>query len=146
MIPAFDKNENLPPGLYTCKLAEIEARFAINEHRRSLFNKLIKVIEILKTANCSEVYLDGSFITAKTHPNDFDLCYETTGLQPTKSFKPLLTLDIETRQAAYGGDIFPRMPEPPFRSDHVRLWQTDKNGDAKGIIRTVLREHGHDKE
>ena len=144
MIPAFDENQNLPPGIYTCTLAEVEARFAINDHRSTLFSQLLLVIEILKEAHCTEVHLDGSFITAEPHPNDFDLCYEPTGLKPTKSFKPFLTLDIETRQATFGGDIFPRMPEPPLRCDHVRLWQRDKNGDAKGIIRIVLKGPGND--
>jgi hypothetical protein len=134
----------LPPGSYTCTLDEIEARFAINAYRRTLFDQLLIVIEILTEANCPEVYLDGSFITAEPYPNDFDLCYEPTGLKPTKSFQPFLTLDIETRQAEYGGDIFPRMPEPPFRSDPVRRWQTDKNGDAKGIIRIILKEQKDD--
>lgn len=144
MIPAFDENKNLPLGNYVCTMDEIEARFANNEHRRRLFNQLLRVIDILTEACCREVYLDGSFITAEPRPNDFDLCYEPTGLQPTESFRPLLALDFETRHALYGGDIFPRMPEPPFSSDHVRLWQIDKNGDAKGIIRILLGEPLHD--
>lgn len=144
MIPGFDQNENLPPGSYVCTVDEIEARFANNDHRRMLFNKLLRVIDILKEACCREIYLNGSFITAEPQPNDFDLCYEPTGLEPTESFRPLLALDVEARQALYGGDIFPRMPEPPFCSDHVRLWQIDKNGDAKGIIRILLRERFND--
>lgn len=61
-------------------------------------------------------------------------------LKPTERFKPFLILDIDARRNKYGGDIFPRMPEPPFKSDHVRIWQTDKYGNAKGIIRITLRE------
>src|ERR1035437_7950665 len=65
LIPPFDNNQNLPPGIYTCTLAEIEARFANNEHRRPLFEQLMRTLETLKEANCSEVYLNGSFITAE---------------------------------------------------------------------------------
>jgi hypothetical protein len=47
----------------------------------------------------------------------------------------------ESRKELYMGDIFPRMPQPPFHFDHVTDWQTDtrQDGVVKGIIRIGLR-------
>lgn len=37
-----------------------------------------------------EVFLDGSFITQKEQPNDYDLCYEPTGVLATERFGEFL--------------------------------------------------------
>ncbi|CAN5511398.1 hypothetical protein BH11CYA1_BH11CYA1_50980 [soil metagenome] len=84
MIPEFDENNNLPPGTHEATLADVKAKFAHNEKRQQLFAGLEKVISILKECQCPEVYLDGSYITAKELPDDHDLCYEPTGMVPTE--------------------------------------------------------------
>ena len=33
-------------------------------------------VENLSDAGCRTVYLDGSFVTSRTMPNDFDACWE----------------------------------------------------------------------
>lgn len=140
MIPEFDANNNLPPGMHDATMAEVQARFVHNEKRRQLFAGLVQVVSILKESNCPEVFLDGSFITAKELPNDYDLCYEPTGMAPAERLREFLE-HSETRKERYLGDVFIHMPEPPFFVNHVTYWQRDgRNGDvAKGIIRIDLR-------
>jgi len=70
VIPEFDDNNNLPPGIHDATMAEVQARFAHNEKRKQLFAGLEEVISILKDCNCPEVFLDGSFITQKEQPNE----------------------------------------------------------------------------
>lgn len=143
MIPDFDTNGNLPPGIHSATLAEVESKFAHNTKRKELFAALSEVIKILSEANCQEVHLDGSFITTKEEPGDYDLCFEPTGLKPTESLRALLA-NRENRKTEYLGDIFVRMPEPPYYLDHVRDWQKDgRNEDViKGIIKIDLRAKG----
>ncbi|HEY9793186.1 MAG TPA: hypothetical protein V6D22_22485 [Candidatus Obscuribacterales bacterium] len=146
-IPGFDSNGNLPPGIHDATIEQIKARFARNAHRNRLFSGLVEVLEILRDCNCLEVYLNGSFITEKEMPGDYDLCYEPLGIQATAEFRRFLE-NKETRKERYLGDIFVRMPEPPFCIDHVADWQTDTRQDdvGKGIIRIRLRSDDNAEE
>jgi len=138
MIPLFDSKGNLPAGIYLCTFAEVKKQFAYNQVRKRLFLQLLGAIDILRQARCSEIYLDGSFITIEQFPNDYDLCWEPIGIKPTIELKKLLSLDIDPRREKFGGDIFVRMPEPPYTVDPVQIWQFDKDGEAKGILRILL--------
>jgi hypothetical protein len=137
MIPPFDDKGNLPPGVHIATLAEIEGRFVTNLGRKRLFNALKKVVKIFEKCNCQEIYLNGSFITIADEPNDYDICWEPTGISPTAELKVILE-DLEAAKMKYLGDIFVRFPVPPFYFDHVIEWQKDRNGNAKGIIRIEL--------
>lgn len=140
VIPPFDTHGNLPPGVHPATLVDVEHRFAHNCKRRLLFAGLARVVAILREANCPEIYLDGSFITSKEEPGDFDLCFEPTGVTPTDDLFVLLNNKTD-RKGEYLGDIFVRMPQPPYFFDHVQIWQVDGRNDdaAKGILRIRLR-------
>lgn len=137
MIPEFDKNGNLPPGTYPATLAEIETRFAITLHRKKLFSGLKAVAENLKAANCQTLYLNGSFITSKEEPGDFDACWEP--LEVNQNLDPMLLTDRIARKAKYLGDIYPRIPELTEGLDHFKSWQLDRDDNIKGIIIIDLR-------
>ena len=47
----------------------------------------------LKDAGCKTVYVDGSFVTGKERPGDFDACWEEEGVDPTILDPVLLTFD-----------------------------------------------------
>ncbi len=66
------------------------------------------------------------------------MCYEPLGMQATTEWGGLLQMTFEERKAQYFGDIFVRLPEPPYYPDHVDFWQTDRDENPKGIIRIVL--------
>lgn len=139
MIPPWDENGNLPPGVWTATIEEVEQRCATSDHRKRLFLAFKSVIEILQAANCPEVFLNGSYVTSAATPGDYDLCYESTGMQPDESWRELLAMSAEERKATHLGDIFIRMPIPPFNIDHVEEWRKDRDGNIKGILRVDLR-------
>src|SRR3546814_2730258 len=74
----------LPPGIHDTSLAEVEARFATTPHRKWLFDGFVRMAQALAAAGCQYVYLDGSFVTAKPHPGDFDGCWDHVGVDPAK--------------------------------------------------------------
>ncbi len=112
----------------------MDNRFATNEQRTRLFIAFQRVVAILREAKCPEVHLDGSFITSEEHPNDYDMCYEWRGMEPTDELRRLLIGSPDARKETHLGDIFIRMPRPPFFDDYVRLWQTDREDNRKGVI------------
>jgi hypothetical protein len=114
MIPEFDGNERLPPGIHQATWTEIVTRYATSTHRRDLLNGLFDALRSLKTAGCRVAYLDGSFVTAKEHPKDFDVCWDATGVI-IERLDPELQ-DFSDKCAAqkrrYGASSIPRTGQP----------------------------------
>ena len=77
MIPALDQHGLLPVGIHDCTLAEAEARFGRfqeSEHRPRLWADFTAFLREVKMSGIVEsVWLDGSFVTSKSAPNDVDL-------------------------------------------------------------------------
>jgi len=76
MIPEFDENSNLPLGIHGATWEEFVERFGITERRLLMIKGLKLAMESLKGAGCRTIYIDGSFITSKLKPQDFDACWE----------------------------------------------------------------------
>ena len=62
-------------------------------------------------AGCRTVYLNGSFVTSKTFPNDYDACWEEAGVDPAALDPVLLTFDPgrATQKAKYMGGAVSRV-------------------------------------
>jgi len=88
------------------------------------------------------VWIDGSFVTEKEAPNDFDACWEINGVD-VALLDPVI-LDVNPPRFAqhvkYGGDILPNVNVGNIGSLFVEFFQIDKDtGDPKGIIELDLR-------
>src|SRR5712671_3400810 len=98
----------LPPGIHWATLAEVGVRFGQTPHRAWLFEGVVEVAAALRRAHCARMYLDGSFVTEKTHPNDFDGCWDATNVR-VALLDPVL-LDFDNERAAqkqkYRGEMF----------------------------------------
>ena len=118
-------------------------RFGTNPHRQWLLAALRRALEILRSAGCMFVFLDGSFVTAKELPSDYDLCWGTAGVDPLLLDPVLLTFDDGRRamNAKYLGDLFPaEVPEGASGRRFVDFFQIDKDtGNPKGIVLIDLR-------
>ena len=81
MIPPFEPaSGNLPPGVHESSWEELVARFGYTPHRLALLVGLKAALDSLRAAGCRRVYLDGSFVTARLVPDDFDACWESDGV------------------------------------------------------------------
>ena len=73
VIPPLD-SDYLPEGLHNGSFQELNNVFGTNSCRKELIDKLGKYIQKLKEAGISGwIIIDGSFVTAKTQPNDIDI-------------------------------------------------------------------------
>src|SRR5919206_1257162 len=98
MIPPIDPRiGNLPPGIHDASWDEVVARYATTHHRRTLLAGLRLALENLRTAGCRRAYLDGSFISNKRVPGDFDGCWETAGVDFSLVDPVLLQFDDRRR-------------------------------------------------
>lgn len=143
MIPDFNEFGLLPVGIHTAEWSEIAARFGANGHRRTLLRGLRRALEALRSAGCTTAYLDGSFVTAKSSPADYDLCWSIVGVDANALDPILLTFDEGRRamKAKYMGDLFPaEIPEGISGRVFIDFFQIDKqSGNAKGILMIDLR-------
>jgi hypothetical protein len=146
MIPLFQDDGNLPPGIHEAAWYEVEQKFGTDHHRKRLLGGLRRVLETLAAAGCRTAYLDGSFVTTKTIPSDFDGAWEMTDvdLQQLQALEPLL-FDFSNRRAAqkakYFGEMFPaQFGETGSGRTFLEFFQQDKDtGAAKGIVAIDLR-------
>lgn len=98
-------------------------------------------MEQLKEAGCETIYIDGSFITNKLKPGDFDACWDSNGVDINylESIAPTLYNFAQKRAAQktrYGGEIFPyNYPANSSGITYLDFFQFDtRNNTSKGII------------
>ena len=137
MIPAFNSDGNLPTGVHWATWQEFAARFGTTPHRQQLLKGLKSALDSLSKAGCQTVYRDGSFVTKKENPNDFDGCWDLTGVDPSLLDPILLLLDDKrvAQKAKYKGELFPAS----FTADgvgntYLDFFQIDRDGNPKGIV------------
>jgi hypothetical protein len=141
MIPDLDTDGNLPPGIHPVSWAELEAHCGSNPHRRHLLSGLRRAAEALRIAGCKTVFVNGSFVTRKDVPSDFDGCWERAGMSllTLQAADPVL-LVFDNRRAAqkakYFGELFPAdTVEGGSGLTFLNFFQRDKDtGKAKGIL------------
>lgn len=143
MIPSFDIRGNLPAGIHWATRKDLEVRFGWTPHRQKLLGGIGELILALQKAGCRLVYIDGSFVTAKEVPGDFDACWSVVGVDVDLIDPVLFEFDNEraAQKAKYFGDIFPaELPEGISGKTFLEFFQTDKvTGERKGIIVIRLR-------
>ena len=146
MIPDFDLNGNLPPGLHAADWAAFVERFGYTAERRRLIEGLQAAAVLLFAAGCAVIYVDGSFVTAKLSPQDFDAVWETDGvnLQALKSAEPVF-FQFEskraTQKAKFGGEFFPSgIQAGPSGKTFLEFFQIDREGNPKGLVRLNLKD------
>ena len=138
MIPPCNDSGNLPPGIHEATWQELVSRFGTTPHRRALLEGLKAALEALRAAGCSTAYIDGSFVTAKQRPNDFDGCWDIEGVDPDLLDPVLLSFDRgrAAQKAKYRGEFFPaQFHEGGSGETFLEFFQVDKEtGQPKGII------------
>ncbi len=133
----------LPPGVHATTLADVEAVFATNPRRRDLFSGLVSALHLLRRAGCSTVFIDGSYVTGKPNPGDFDACWDPTGVDGS-ALDPRF-LDFKNsragQKAAFKGEFFPSaMMCSDVGKVFVEFFQVDRfTGKRKGIVSIAIQ-------
>ena len=138
MKPEFTSEGLLPPGVHWANWDELMGRFGNSSWRQHLMDGLRAALENLKRAGCRTVYVNGSFVTNKYVPNDYDACWEEAGVEPEALDPVLLTFDPGrvTQKAKYLGELFPAsIIADSDGLSFLDFFQTDKDtGTPKGIV------------
>jgi Family of unknown function (DUF6932) len=135
----FDEFGNLPPGVRFATWSEITERFGYTPRRRKMLEGLKLALSDFKGAGCVVAYLDGSFVTSKLDPQDYDCCWETTGVNPGL-IKDKILLDTSRKSVIrqkllYGGEFWSNSRAiDSVGKSMFSFFQHDREGRRKGII------------
>lgn len=141
MLPDADSSTGyLPPGVHDAPWKEVALRFSANGHRTRLVGGLLAALQNLAGAGCRSVLLDGSFVSQKELPEDYDGAWDIQGVDPYR-LDPVL-LDFNNGRAAmkskYLGELF---PATFFAAPGVRyrdFFMKDRSGLPKGVVNIDL--------
>lgn len=134
MIPEFDDNGYLPPGVHLATLAEIEERFGSqSDIRRDQMESLRWMLEAAaKAGGVLRIVINGSFVTDVLEPNDVDCAIliasnfdkHSLAANDLRNGFPFLTPDLVT--------------EKDFRYLVESYFDTDRDGVPKGMIEILI--------
>ena len=145
MIPEFNENGNLPPGVHFCDdWEEFKERFGYTPKRTQMILSMEDAIASLKAAGCRTFYINGSFVTSKLDPRDFDCCWDRddTDIDYLRKTAPIILKfhDSAAQKNKYKGEIYPSEQSVNESTISIEFFQRDRDQNRKGIIAINLLE------
>jgi hypothetical protein len=132
MIPSFEDNGYLPPGLHPATLDEIAERFGTEpELRRVQMESLRWLVDLAWRAGAMRIVINGSFATDAWEPNDVD-CVLLIGTGFPR--------DAEAEEALLAGLPFLQveLAEASVFDEYVNVvFGTDRSLTPKGMIEVI---------
>ena len=143
MIPAWSSHGDLPPGVHFATWTQLEERLAFTPRRQQLLAGFREACELLRKAGCRLIYLNGSFVTTKQHPGDFDACWDIQHVDDD-GLDPIFWNFSQGRAAQkrrFLGELFPaQLPEGATGKAFMEFFQVNKlTGEPKGVLAIRLR-------
>jgi hypothetical protein len=137
MLPSFDNEGLLPPGIHPGSWEDVRDQLGWNARRQELLLGLRNGLIALNAAWCAVVFLDGSFATSKDHPGDYDACYDVTGMDASRLDRVFFQFGNgrAAQKLRFGGEFFPSHLGADGVRPFFEFFQIDKqSGRQKGII------------
>jgi hypothetical protein len=133
MIPEFNDDGYLPPGIHPATLEEIAVRFGQeSELRRVQMDSLTWLVDLAKRAGVQRLIVNGSFVTDTAEPNDVDCALLT---------RPEFPRDKDMEEELLRGLPYVTMmivEQDDFDFLVDTFFPTDRFGIAKGMIEVIL--------
>jgi hypothetical protein len=138
MSPLDPESGYLAPGMHLMEWADFCALFLRGDWRARLGRSLYRALNNLRNAGCAQVIVDGSFVTAKPDPSDYDVAFDPVGVRAAL-LDPVLRRHRDGRRAMkakYLGDIVPWGWTASSETGVVYkdFFQSDRNGISKGVV------------
>lgn len=96
-----------------------------------------------RAPGCRRLWLNGSFVTTKEEPGDFDACWDLHGVD-LEALDPVF-LDLSAHRAAqharFGGELFPNVVESSSGLTFVDFFQNERDAGRKGIVAITIGGH-----
>jgi hypothetical protein len=143
VLPAFNEEGDLPPGMYRATLAEVMERFSQGSVQRSaVADRLNRIYQLVaSTGHLARFVVFGSFITAEEYPNDVDvvLIMEDTFDLPSVSDEAALVFQHMEADAHFGASVFWVRRSGVIGGEQamIEYWQVRREGGQRGIVEII---------
>lgn len=144
MLPDFYDGENLPEGNHPCTWEDFVVRFAYNDHRRVLLERLSHVMATAKHCDFLFAVIFGSYITSKEAPGDVDIVWVLSEAVRTEELpnrcKQLLEHDRSKER--FGCDLWYFTDSEGFLNRINTLWGFTRDYPKKrGLVIITLADY-----
>lgn len=141
----FNTYGYLPEGIHTVTWEHFEKEFGFSPRRQILMKGLYEVIQVLKQCGCEAIFIDGSMVTDKLEPDDWDACFKGNGevIKQLYAIDADLVLDDSAKRdrqkAKYKGELYPPYAQAERDVCYIDFFQRVKGCKRKkGIIKIEL--------
>ena len=113
-----------------------------NQRTPDTTTRRLDALRNLRQAERRTAYIDASFATSKQLPNDYDVAWDTTGVNPFLLHPALLVFDHRrtAQRITFMGELFPNDWEADERGKtYLEFFQAGQEDKPKGIIAIDLR-------
>lgn len=141
--PPFNDAGDLPPGIHLATLAEVIERFGKSTPRRvTVLPRLVRIYALVRaTGHLARFIIFGSFVTAKTEPNDVDIfLLMDDAFDVSKVTGELAILfDHLAAQNYAGASIFwlRRFAALGGEQAAIEDWQLKRDGTRRGVVQVT---------
>ena len=113
-----------------------EDRFGWNATRRRQLDGLVEALALLAEAGCRRVWLNGSFVTAKDEPGDFDAVWDPDGVDTDRLDQIFFDLAAgrQEQKRRFFGELFPDWTESGSGLRFAEFFRRDRVHGFKGIV------------
>ena len=143
ILPAFNEQGDLPPGVHRATLSEVLERFGQGTiQRRAVADRLNRIYQlVVSTGQLARLVVFGSFVTAKPEPNDVDivvLMEDTFDLASVRGEASLVFEHMEA-DAHFGASVFWATRSGVLGGEQamIEYWQARREGGRRGIVEIV---------
>ncbi|MCK4248409.1 MAG: hypothetical protein KAX15_01380 [Candidatus Omnitrophica bacterium] len=139
MIPKFNINGYLPRGTHKATLSEIKRRFGSDSaKRKELFKGLSSLFQLLckHKRDIKSFLLNGSFVTNKEAPEDFDCILI---LKTSFDFNSAEAKQLLSAKKIFNAHLFTYMEKDvTLQRRLIDFFCHDDQGKSKGILEVLL--------
>ena len=143
-IAPFNDLGDLPPGIHGASLTEVLQRFGSGSVQRSIVaNRLSRIYQLAaSTGQLARFIIFGSFVTAKTDPNDVDiimLMEDTFDLGSVIGEAAMIFQHLEA-VARFGASVFWTRRSGLIGGEQamIEYWQIRREGGQRGIVEILV--------
>ena len=139
MIPKLNKDGYLPQGVHRAGLTAIKRRFGVSSRiRKELFKNMLSLVQLLRKhkGNVKKFLLNGSFVTSKESPEDFDCILI---VRPGFDFDSPEARQLRQSKELFNAHILAAMEEDAIECRRlINFFGHDRDGRSKGLLEVIL--------
>lgn len=159
MLPDFTTEGLLPPGDYALTLAALQQSMLVSgppalvvlgawdrQWRAHLVENLAVLVAQLWRSGIDRIFIDGSFVEDKAHPNDIDGYFESD-LHALASGQLEASLNALDPQRAWTWDVARRRFDPDSGKRQLPMWhayRVELYPHIPGLLSGIRDQHGNE--